>query len=292
MFRQTPAEMPYSNFSPGAPLSTTNLIVEAVYLGAPDIQQAQPLDLAFKLMLFDHMGYTGGVFLAGEHEWRPNNFFENLYPEGKYYSQGKIPLDPNTVITAAFFSQVFGKVFVQWGGTGKVNAGRIFNDLTPEPTYWLPNGSHEMKGSYRNPDPNAERYSSWITSRDFPYTKRGGAGYYGYNAGTDLCRFGLQVYLDTWAKIPEDGAKNFLSYRIDNGEWIDANNQHADDIINASVKKRGFAYSIHKAGQIAWFYINPFADNQWHDLEVRFPNGRITRNRVAGNGIHAKLDSL
>lgn len=292
MFRLSPDKMPYSNFSPGAPLSTTNLIVEAVYLGAPDIQQIQPLDLAFKLMLFEHMGYTGGVFLADPHEWRPNNFFEYTYPDGKYYSQGKIPLDPNTIITSTFFSQVFGKVFVQWGGTGKVNAGRIFDDLTPEPTYYLQNGSTEFKGSYRNPDQNAGRYSSWITNPDFPHSKRGGVGYYGYNAGTDFCRFGLQVYLDTWAKIPEDGSINFLSFRIDNGDWINAENTFADDIINASVRKGGFVHSIHKGGRIAWYYINSFGDNLWHDLEVRFPNGRVVRNRVAGNGIHAKLDSL
>jgi len=292
LFRQSPSEMPYSNFSPGAPLSSTNLIVEAVYLGAPDIQQSQPLDLAFKLMLFDHMGYTGGVFLAGEHEWRPNNFFEYVYPEGKYYSQGKIPLDPNTIITSAFLSQVYGKVFVQWGGTGKVNAGRIFDSRTPEPTYYKPNGSTELKGSYRNPDQNADRYSWWLTNREFPYAKIPGPGYYGYNAGTDLCRFGLQVYLDTWFKIPEDGSKNFLSYRIDGGEWIEAENQFADDIINAFDYKRGYVHSIHKNGQIAWYYLNSYGDNKWHDLEVRFPNGRISRTRVAGNGIHAKIESL
>lgn len=291
IFRLAPDKMPYSNFSPGAPLSTTNLIVEAVYLGPPDIQQNQPLDLAFKLMLFDHMGYTGGVFLAGEHEWRPNQFFENLYPEGRYYSQGKIPLDPNVVITSTFFSQVFGKVFVQWGGSGKVNAGRIFDIRTPEPTYWLQNGSTEFKGSYRNPDSNADNYSKWLTSPEFPYARLNGPGYYGYNAGTDLCRFGLQVYLDTWAKIPEDGSKNFLTYKID-GKEIKAVNQFADDIINANSQNRGFVYSIHRSGKIAWFYLNPFADNKWHDLEVTFPNGRTVKTRVAGNGIHAKIESL
>ncbi|WP_254561804.1 hypothetical protein [Dyadobacter diqingensis] len=291
LFRLLPDEMPYSNFSPGAPLSTTNLIVEAVYLDAPDIQQKQPLDLAFKLMLFEHMGYDGGVFLAPEHEWRPNNFFENSYPEGKYFNQAKIPLDPNTIITSVFFSQVFGKVFVQWGGGAKINEGRIFNPLTPEPTYWLQNGSGEMKSSYRNPDPNAERYMQWIASPDFPYARRG-AGYYGYNAGADLCRFGLQVYLDTWGQIPEDGSVNFLTFRIDDGDWIKVANTYADDIIDAYVRKGGFVHSIHKGGKIAWYYINPYADNLWHNLEVRFPNGRTVKNRVAGNGIHAKIESL
>jgi len=292
MFRLAPDKMPYSNFSPGAPLSTTNLITEAVYLGPPDIQQDQAHDLAFKLMLFDHMGYTGGVFLASEHEWRPNNFFEYVYPEGRYYSQGKIPLDPNTLITSVYLSQVFGKVFVQWGGAGKVNGGRIFDSRTPEPTYFFPNGSNDPKGSYRNPDPNAGRYSEWITSPDFKYAKAGGIGYYGYNAGTDLSRFGLQVYLDTWNQIPEDGSRNFLSYRIDGGQWIEAVNQFADDIIDGRTRKGGYVYSIHKAGRIAWYYLNPYADNKFHDLEVKFPNGRIARNRVAGNGIHAKIDSL
>jgi len=292
MFRYPLDLLPYSNFSPGAPLSSTTLIMEAVYLGAPDIQDVQPFDLAYKLSLIKHLGYESGAFSAGEHEWRPNNMYWVQYPEGKYFSKSKIALDPNTLITAAFFSQVYGKVFVLWGGIGKINAGKIVDDLTSEPTYWKPNGSDDLKGSTLNPDPNAGNYTRWVTSPDFPHSRRGGIGYFGYNGSSDIARFGLQVYADTWGQIPEDGSKNFLSYRLDGGEWINAVNEYVDEIVNARHGKRGIVHSIHKAGQIAWFYINPFADNLWHNLEVRFPNGRTVKNRVAGNGIHAKLESL
>ena len=297
MFRMPLAELPYTNFSPGAPLSPTNLIVEAVYLGAPDIQQTQAFDLAYRLSLIKHMGYEAGVFLAGEHEWRPNNMFLAVYPDGKFYGKGKIPLDPNTLITSTFFSQVFGKVFVQWGGTGKLNEGRILNRFTFEPTYWLKNGWTDYRTSTANPNydgcqgcKNGDVFP-YQTTIDFPHMRTGGIGYYGYNGGTDLCRFALQVYADTWGQL-DDGERQFLSYRIDGGDWIEVTNFEVDDIIESRHKSIGITYSIRKNGRIAWFYVNPFADTVWHDLEVKFPNGRVVKNRVAGNGIHAKIENL
>lgn len=280
-------------FSPGGTLSPTTLIVEAIYLGAPDIQQNGVLDFAYKLSLFEKMGYVGGGFLASEHEFRPNNIFLSNFLDGKYYSKGKIPLDPNSLVTYTIFSHVFGKVFVQWGGTGKINAGRIFDKFTFEPTYWKVNGSSEYKTSTRNSNYNGGLNGDvfpYQSNPDFPHQKAGGVGYYGYNGGVDLCRFALQVYADTWAQL-DGGEKSFLSYRLDGGNWVEAVNQYVDDIVDASSQKRGFAYSINKNGKIAWFYVNPFADNTWHDLEVKFPNGKIVKNRVSSNGIHIKLEN-
>lgn len=294
-FRKPIDQLERTNFSPGGSLSGTNLIMEAVYLGAPDIQQGQVLDLAYKLLLFRRMGYESGTFLADSQEWRPNNVFLSQYPDGKYYSKGKIPLDPNVLITCTFFSQRYGRVFVQWGGTGKINGGRIVDKFTFEPTYWLRNGEKEYKTSTPNGHYNGGENGDvfpWQSNPDFPHMKAGGIGYFGYNGGVDLCRFALQIYMDTWGKIGDYGVQSFLSYRIDNGKWIESVNKDADDIVNAFTEKRGFVDSINKNGEIAWFYIDPYADNNWHDLEVKFPNGKIVKNRVSSNGIHVKLDSL
>lgn len=294
-FRKPLEQLEHTNFSPGGSLSGTNLIMEAVYLGAPDIQQGQVFDLGYKLKLFKRMGYESGVFLAGEHEWRPNNMFLSQYPDGKYYSKGKIPLDPNTLITSTIFSQIYGKVFVQWGGVGKSNGGRIVNKFTFEPTYWKENGASVYKTSSVNPNYNNGANGDvfpYQSHPDFPHQIPGGVGYYGYNGNTDLCRFALQMYADTWGQIGDDGTLNFLSFRIDNGVWIEAVNRDADDMVNAHAEKRGLVDSIHKNGRIAWYFVNPFADNLWHDLDVRFPNGRVVRTRVAGNGTHIKLENM
>lgn len=293
-FRRPLSELTHTNFSPGGSLSNTNLIVEAVYLGAPDLQQNKIYDLAYKLKLFKRMGYESGVFLAGEHEWRPNNMFLNEFPDGKYYSKGKMPLDPNTLMSCVIWSQIYAKVFVQWGGSGKVSA-RIFDRFTFEPTYWKANGSTEYKTSSANPNWNGGSNGDvfpYQSHPDFPHMVSRGIGYYGYNGGVDLSRFALQMYAETWGQIDPSGTRRYLSFKLDDGPWIEALNLDEDDLINAATEKRGFVDSINKDGRIAWHYTNGYADNVWHTLAVRFPNGRVVTNRVAGNGTHIKIENL
>ena len=98
------------------------------------------------------------------------------------------------------------------------------------------------------------------------------------------------MYADTWGQIGDNGTQNFLSFRIDGGAWTEAVNRDADDMVNARSQKRGLVDSIHNNREIAWYFVNPFADNPWHTLDVRFPNGKVVTNRVAGNGIHIKRE--
>lgn len=282
-------KMPRSNFSPGGSLSETTLIMEAVYPGAPDIQQSSVLDTIYKMNVIRKLGYEAGIFLSSVFEYKPNNHFENVFEDGKYYEQGKIPLDPNLLIAFTFYSQRWGKVFVEWGGPGKVNGGRIFNSKTFEPTLWYKNGSTTPDISSKNPDTND--IFKYISSPNFHHAKDGGIGYYGYSGGTDLASLGEQLYADTWGKL-ESGKEQFLKFRIDNGNWISPENKQMDDVVNARYDKRGLVDSISLNGEICWNYQNCFGDNKWHNIDVELPNGRIVSERVSGNGIHVKVQSL
>lgn len=272
MLTLAPDKMPKSNFSPGGSLSATNLIVDAVYLNAPDVQNGNIFGSIYKLNVFHHLGYEGGIFLAPQHEWKPNNLVEYRYPDGKYYHYEKLPLDPNVIISYAFISQTFGKVFVNWGGGGKA-PDAVTKPFDREWTTgaWFPTGS---------------------TSPKIPFPHTGASGLYnGYDGGTDFSRFGLQLWQDTFGLL-EGGQTAYCTFRLDGGAWIFARNVNSDDIVDAAYDQHGIVYSIIKNGRIAWFYLNPFADNKWHDLQVQLPSGKVITERVAGNGIHAKIETL
>ena len=258
-------KMPTSVYSPGGTLSFTNLIVEGVYLNTPDIQIDQPLNLLYHMTAAEHLGYDAGVFLAGVHEDRPNNRQEVTYPEGKYYLQNKMPLAPQLHLTNGFFAQVFGKLFVEWGGSGKTLAKKI--DTEWAQGLWYPNGSKDPQGG-------------------FPYAKKWGEEtFFGYTGSTDLSYFSQKLYVDTYAAV--DGGKDqYLKFRIDNGKWITPS-EH--DFVDAYFDKRGITHSRTLNGKTAIFYLNCFADSKSHKLEIELPDGRILVEQVAGSGIHAKL---
>ena len=262
----TPEQMPTSNYSPGGSLSETNLIVETVYLDAPDKHAAQPYELIFRLEYFKQMGYHAGVFLAGVHEWRPNNRYQVDYPEGKFFLQNKLPLDPSLHIANGFLAQVYGNLFVEWGGNGKVENKTIPEDWAHG--LWYPNGSNDSQGG-------------------FPYYKKNGDkdSYYGYSASVDLSYFSQKLFNDTYGKV-DGGSDRYLKFRIDGGNWVSPSD---DDFIDAYYEKRGFVHSRTLHGNTAFFFLNCFTDNSAHVLEVEMPNGFIWKGSVAGNGIHAKL---
>lgn len=289
LFRTPIDQLPRTNFSPGGSLSTTNLIVEAVYLAAPDIQQFTIYDSILKLNIIRYMGYESGIFATARHEWRGNNFFETKYDDGKYYEKGKIPVDPNVLFAYSYLSQVYGKVFVEWGGIGKSDEGRTYNKRTFEPTLWYRNGATSPDVSYENPDKND--MFPYISSPNFPHAVDNGVGYYGYDAGTDISQFGLDLWDSTWGSL-EGGKELYLKFRIDGGSWVSPVNEWIDDVINANTNKRAFVNSKNKDGKICWFYLNPYADNKWHTLEVELPNGTVVSHKVAGNGMHIKMQSL
>ncbi|SDG72188.1 hypothetical protein SAMN04487996_12273 [Dyadobacter soli] len=272
LFRTEPKDLPSTEYSPGGTLSATTMIVEAVYLRAPDQVLRQPIELAFRLEYFKHMGYHAGVALFGQGETRPNNRYRIDFPDGTYFKEDKFPLDPNVHIASAFFSQVYGNFYAEWGGFGKANQklfdGRPGQGLVGE---WYPKGSSEAR--------NNEFNKYWPGSGDI---------YHGFTGSADLSYFGIRLYAKTFGQT-DGGDRAYLRHRIDGGEWITPSNFKADELVDAYKQQRGFVYSQTLAGKTGWFYHNSFADNNWHTLDVQLPNGQIVSQKVAGNGIHAKL---
>ncbi|WP_025763687.1 hypothetical protein [Dyadobacter tibetensis] len=252
----------------GGSLTNTNLITTAVYLGAPDAQLASLYQDVYDMVLNRRMGYEAGIFLAGFHEWKPNNLFRYEYPEGTFYTFNKLPVDPNVIQAYAFLSQIYGKVFVEWGGAGKQTLRRFSFEWAKG--LWYPHGSKEPQ-------------------EGFPYYSNTNDYYSGYNASVDFSAFGLNLYAQTFAKV-DGGKRQYLKFRIDNGPWIDPEQDYADEVVNAYYDRRGFVYSQSKGGQVAWFYLNSFADNRSHQLEVQLPNGSVRRKTVSSSGVHAVLE--
>lgn len=261
-------QMPVSNFSPGRSLAKTNLIVETVYLAAPDIVTAQPYELIFRMEYFKQMGFDAGVFLAGVHEWRPNNLYEITYPDGNAYAYSKIPLDPNLHIADGFLAQVFGKLFIEWGGAQKTESKAFAYDYIAGLPFWQPKGSKDFQG-----------YSQYLSK--IP----DGEKYYAYSGSPDLSFFSQKLFADTYG-IVEGGVDQYLSYRLDGGEWITPTGK---DYIDAYYDKRGFVHSRTLNGRTAFFFLNCFTDNKTRKIEIRMPSGQIWNGTVAGNGIHAQL---
>ncbi|MCE7042429.1 hypothetical protein [Dyadobacter sp. CY312] len=269
LLRLKGSALPKTNFSPGGSLSSTTLIPEAVYIGAPDVQQGQVYEAVYKMQVIHNMGYETGIFLFGVHEWRPNNLYQYNYPEGKFYSYNKLPLDPNVIIANGFIAQIFGKMYIEWGGSGKTIVKNFDSEWGKG--LWYPTGSQEPQNG-------------------FPYyAKPQTESYPGYTGSDDLSYFSQKLYNDTFGRVT-GGSRKYLKYRIDNGKWITPSQYSAEEIVDAYYDKRGFVFSETKNGQTAWFYLNSFADNKWHQLEVELPNGSIAKERVAGNGIHAKMN--
>jgi len=261
-------KLPKTNFSPGGSLSSTTLIPEAVYIGPPDIQQSQVYQSIFRMQLVKNMGYDAGIFLFGVHEWRPNNLYQYDYPDGKFFVPNKLPLDPNVIIANGFIAQIYGKLYVEWGASGKAKA-KTFEDWTQG--FWFPNGAN-------SPQPG------------FPHFKKAGDdSYFGYTGSSDFSYFSQKLYNDTFGQVT-GGIRKYLKFRIDEGKWINPSQATAEEIIDAYYDQRGFILSETKNGRTAWFYLNSFADNLPHALEVELPNGALTKVTVAGNGIHAKIN--
>ncbi|HEV7381257.1 MAG TPA: hypothetical protein VGN64_15775, partial [Dyadobacter sp.] len=264
-----PEKLPKTNFSPGGSLSSTTLIPEAVYLNAPDAQVGQVYESAYRMFLIRQMGYETGIFLFGVHEWRPNNLYQYQYPEGSFYTYYKLPLDPNVVIANGFIAQVFGRLYIEWGGSGKTSN----KNFDPEwfKGLWFPKGADQPQDG-------------------FPYyAKPQTASYAGYTGSSDLSYFSQKLYNDTFGKVT-GGTKKFLKYKLDGGKWISPSQFSAEEIVDAYHDKRAFVYSETSNGSTAWFYLNSFSDNKLHTLEVELPSGKIVKAQVSGNGIHARMN--
>lgn len=267
-------QMPKNLFSPNGNLSSTNLIVDGIYLNAPDIQAGSVYQTIYRMLAIKAMGYNAGVFLAGNHEWRPNNFNKYIYPDGVFYSAEKIPLDPSVVVAYSFTAQVFGKLYLEWGAAGKQST-RDFNRYNFKMGWsngsWFTNGQTDDRGF-----------------NNFPHVTDSNDYYAGFGGSSDFSYFGQELFCNSYGKV-EGGTDKYLKFRIDGGAWIQPENSKANDIVEAWYGQRGFVHSRTLNGKTAWFYLNSFADNAAHTLEVEMVDGSIVKETVSGNGIHVKI---
>jgi hypothetical protein len=271
LLTMAPSEMPYSEYSPGGNLSSTNLIMEGIYLGPPDIQNSGVFKTVFKLETIKHLGYSGGIFLTGAHEWRPNNLEKYSYQDGVYYNYSKMPLDPSVVVNYGFLAQVFGKVLVEWGTSG-IQEGIKMWDKNWMSGLWIPESTGKLE------------YFNNQHASSFPYLAESNT-FGGFNGSQDFCQFSQQLFTDSYALV-EGGQDEYLKFRIDGGKWIEPENFKANDIINAYHEKRGIVHSRRLNEKTVWFYLNPFADNTQRDLEIILPNGQVVVKKVSGNIVH------
>ena len=266
-------------------LKDNNLVCIAVYLNAPDLTIGVLYDEAYKMLTTKaaRADLNTMVFLQSTREWRPNNLLRVDYPEGKYYMYEKIPLDPNIIIGSSFLAQVFGKGIVEWGGAGKQTGIKKMTVLWRD-GLWFHGNATAPTGQYGDNG----KYKSYSNDPGFPYATVNNDYQSPYTFGLDGVAFGSRMYAETFGKV-EGGAQTCLRFRVDNGPWVNPSSTVVENVVDAWFDKRPIVVAQEKDGLTAWFYLNPFADNLAHKLDVILPNGQAVTETVSSSGIHAKL---
>lgn len=264
-------KLPETRYSPGRTLSHTNLIVEGAYINAPD-QGLQLYRILHKLNMFKRMGFTGGVFAFGVHEWRPNNFYRiDFENEGTLYRQDKFPVDPNYLLSLSFLSQVYGKAFFEWGAQAAVNRQK-------KPMYL---DEHNADKWYPKGATTPQKFP-WVSEKD----------YYGiYTGSSDFIHMGAYLYSETFAKV-DDAALQYCRFRINNQKWVEPT-KDGSDVVDAHFDNRPIVATKIKGSKAAVFYLDPYADGKQRQLEFQLPGrSQVYKATVAGSGVHAILFDL
>lgn len=256
---------------PGGTLEKSNLSCFGLYLGAPDLVK----DFHYRLIFSAYANHKFGKYMVGFmqaiHEWRPNNFYENILPEGTFYRPEKLPPSPCNTMGLAALSFIFGDGFVPFGFGGP-KASKKWVQHYAEGALWYPKGSKEPA------DLNTFPY--WCPESDHYYIA--------YSGVEDMTAFAVRAVNRTFFQV-EGGEAKFLTFRIDGGPWIDAQNTEADDVVDACHDKRGIVYSKQKGKKLAVLYINPYADNQTHTLEFKDSKGHTHKAKVSTGAPHLAL---
>lgn len=272
-FNRPVSQWETTQFSTGGTLVDTDMICQAIYLGAPDKESYVYASVYF-MEVARKLGKKGCMFFAEVHEWRPNNHSSVVYPDGVFYRQIKVPVDPADSINYGFFGQVHGHVSIHWAAKPKVT-NRLMDPDYNWGDLFFRNGSGDTS--------------------PMPYYGHSHAGdrYYGYNGGEDMFNMGVLLYAQTFALV-EGGVSLFLKFRIDGGAWITPVNNQMDDLIDAREDKRGYVYSREKDGLLGVYYINQYGDGSQHLLEFVNPHNPaiIWSGTVSANMVHVRMINL
>lgn len=259
-----------------------NLIVEGVYLGAPDLDRKSMYGCIFAMETADMQGKTPGIFLFGVREWRPNWGENTNYSDGEFTRFGKIKLKPKVLATYGFIGQEFGKT--QGGCT--VEYGVIpYQPTSKKPIEYFPGVVDESTDRWK-----ATGAGGFTRC---PYYGSSGPGHYAMGGGADWVHFGVKLWNDTFGAI--NGNSQYGRFKVGAGSWIEKSASESD-IIDARAQDRGFVrLKLNSAGtKLAVAYLNPMADGVKKTITFQHPtNSGITITRdVCGNGIHAELITL
>lgn len=285
-----------THFSPGGTLNRTNLIVDGIYIGAPDAQRKNVLRTIYKLMVFKAAGYAAGSVLFAIHEWRPNNYYNVEYPEAKFpgqwgtfYRQNKVALDPNEQMAYAFFSLLFGEIFADWGHGGR-NSSTKMEGSWPNNDYWYSAGSSTDTGQ----EPAGQ--GGGYRAVGFPHYAFEGDGQkvrYVWSGGSDYTYFGVRMFAKTFGQTA-GGTKKFCKFRINGGSWVTPGPNMADPIVDAYFDDGAFVISEIKDGKLALAFYKAISDNTKRVVEIEHPtNPAITYEfEICGNKVHSALITL
>jgi hypothetical protein len=267
MLSKTIDQMPFTEYSPGGNLNLCNLMVDAVYIGAPDDGRNKMADAAFKMLVFRQMGKYAATYVHGNHDWRPNNHGKTVYPDGRFYRQGGISLSPHELIWYGFVGQVHGHGGFQWGHQGKIN-NALFDPEYNQSDMFFANGSNvqSQMPHYRTPGSNLAKW-------------------YGYNGASDFMDFGVIAYQKTFAHTLGQN-KQFCPYKLDGGAY------KSGHLVDARWDFQGWVYTERSGNKLAWYFVNPYADNLERMLTFKDQYNVERSVPVAGAGLHCGLETI
>lgn len=269
IYRQPPEEWP-AHPLPETIRDTCNLHVVGWYKNPPDnrdftYQQIYHMEVARRL------GLTSGVFLFPVYEYPPgfSNQIDLSSPAGRFSRSDKAPLSPSELLSAPFLAFEYGNLYVVWDTDYKRSDD--------------PRDIHrsEFKGGSDlwEPDPGAPA--------EFPYAHGPGQGFPATYAQWvyDMTHWGVLLYART--AILAGGRREYAAFRLDDGPWIEPQTD-GSDVLHAWREQRGIATVRDNGDALCVWYLNPYADNRPHSIEIRHPsNPSLTwTGVVSGDGIH------
>lgn len=250
-----------------------NLHVQGWYKSYPDDRNFVYQQL-FQMEAATGLGLTSGIFLFPVHEYLPgfSNLIELEKPAGRFTGSDKAPLSPSELIMAPFLAFEYGDIYVVWDTDYK--------------------RSGDPSNIHKNP---IKGESDWWEPEEggrptYPYTSGSGQGFPAtYAQWTyDMTHWGVLLYQRTKAAF--DGKRQYAPFRIDKGPWIEPQS-NGSDILHAWDAERGIASIRIKGKNACIWYLNPYADNRQHTIEIRHPTKRnlTWKGTVAGDGIHVAM---
>jgi hypothetical protein len=273
---------PYQNwpttlYHPGQPLGRPNLVIEGIYVNAPDLVSQQMLGALMRMELMLKMGKVSGLFIFNVHEWHPGFASRIDLPEGKFFRSDKIHLDPNVQIALGFLALEFGGVLVEWGLAPHQSPTKKPVDYTP----FVHNGKDEWYANGQSsPSP-------------FPFYAQTGPNRFNTGAHLgDFTHFGVALWSATGGQVA-GGTPYYATFRLNGGAWIQRQ-ANGSDIVGSYFEQRGLTRVRILGNKMLICYFNFFADNEKHTIEVQNPlnPGQTFTGTVCGNGVHAVVVNL